>query len=270
MCAIYPGALDGAILPSAHTRPYVWPKPKASRNIDLNVSSTAHPLIHMTKPLSMGCADRLLSYWMQWIENEVDSHELAITVNASLPALNLDHGPYLSMYIVFVLVFAAGLFFEALVMMIAGIRSSNSLHFQCLNTLMHAPVSWFDATPSGRILSRFSSDLSVVDLFLPRYIDSAAQFGVLIVVLAVVLAMVLPLMLPEVLVCFCLFGLEIKAAMRITQDSKRVANNAMNPVQSTLAEIEQGQDNHLSCSAMQKHGSAFPLIRVFSLMVDLA
>jgi len=56
-----------------------------------------------------------------------------------------------------------------------------------------------------------------------------------------VLAMVLPLMLPQVLVCFCLFGLQIKMATRITQDSKRAANNAMNPVQSTLAEIEQGR-----------------------------
>ena len=208
----------------------------------------------MTKSLSMGCADRVLSYWMQWIESEVHSHEAAIgtaAINATLPPLDLDHGLYLSVFTGFSLLFTAGLFFEALMMMLGGMRSSNSLHFQCLDTIMHAPVSWFDSTPSGRIISRFSSDLSVVDLYLPRCIDSSAQLGMVILILGIVLAMVVPMMLPELLVCFCLLGLQMKTAMRITQDSKQAANNAMTPVQSTLAEIEQGYHNQLLSSAWQ-------------------
>ena len=257
-----------------HGLAYIPSKIKALK-IDLNPSFIFHPLTHLTKSLSMGCADRVLSYWMQTIEREVHSHEAAIGtagINATLPPLDLNHGLYLSLYTVFALVFAAGLFLEALMMMVAGMRSSNLLHFQCLETIMHAPVSWFEDTSAGTIISRFSSDLSVVDLYLPRYIDSSAQLAMTILLLGAVLAMVVPVMLPQLLVCFCLFALQMKTAMRISQDSKHIANDAMNPVQSTLAEIEQGQDNQLLSSAFQNHGLLLNILAlaVSALMGDLA
>lgn len=45
-----------------------------------------------------------------------------------------------------------------------GVRASRTLHSLCLGRLLHAPVTWFQRTPSGRIVSRFSSDLSIVDV----------------------------------------------------------------------------------------------------------
>ncbi len=38
------------------------------------------------------------------------------------------------------------------------------LHFDAIKNVMGARMSWFESTPSGRILSRFSGDLSNVDL----------------------------------------------------------------------------------------------------------
>ncbi|XP_031262573.1 ABC transporter C family member 10-like [Pistacia vera] len=48
-----------------------------------------------------------------------------------------------------------------------GLRSSQSLFSQLLNSLFRAPMSFYDSTPLGRILSRVSSDLSIVDLDIP-------------------------------------------------------------------------------------------------------
>ncbi|KAK8970994.1 ABC transporter C family member 10 [Platanthera guangdongensis] len=50
---------------------------------------------------------------------------------------------------------------------ILGLQSSKSLFSQLLNSLFRAPMSFFDSTPLGRILSRVSSDLSIVDLDVP-------------------------------------------------------------------------------------------------------
>lgn len=41
------------------------------------------------------------------------------------------------------------------------------LHFALLNGILHAPISYFDQTPIGRILSRFSKDLDVLDTTFP-------------------------------------------------------------------------------------------------------
>ncbi|CAH9110235.1 unnamed protein product, partial [Cuscuta europaea] len=48
-----------------------------------------------------------------------------------------------------------------------GLQSSHSLFSQLINSLFRAPMSFYDSTPLGRILSRVSVDLSIVDLDVP-------------------------------------------------------------------------------------------------------
>ncbi|XP_054158370.1 ATP-binding cassette sub-family C member 2-like [Oppia nitens] len=55
--------------------------------------------------------------------------------------------------------------------LIAGARrAAQQLHGQILERVMHAPMTWFDTTPLGRILNRFSKDLDVLDGELCDYI----------------------------------------------------------------------------------------------------
>lgn len=42
------------------------------------------------------------------------------------------------------------------------------MHYILLKGIFHAPTSYFDQTPSGRILSRFSKDMEVVDSKFPE------------------------------------------------------------------------------------------------------
>ncbi|KAK2654038.1 hypothetical protein Ddye_013894 [Dipteronia dyeriana] len=71
-----------------------------------------------------------------------------------------------------------------------GLQTPKSLFSQLLNSLFRAPMSFYDSTPLGRILSRVSSDLTIVDLDI-RFsliftvvvtINAYASFGVLAVV----------------------------------------------------------------------------------------
>lgn len=50
---------------------------------------------------------------------------------------------------------------------VLGMQSSHSLFSQLLHSLFRAPMSFYDSTPLGRILSRVSQDLSIVDLDVP-------------------------------------------------------------------------------------------------------
>ena len=48
-----------------------------------------------------------------------------------------------------------------------GLAAAERLHDRLLNAIVHAPSSFFDRTPMGRILNRFSSDTATADDSLP-------------------------------------------------------------------------------------------------------
>ncbi|ESW35099.1 hypothetical protein PHAVU_001G206700 [Phaseolus vulgaris] len=50
-----------------------------------------------------------------------------------------------------------------------GIRTAQLLFTQIVRSILHAPMSFFDTTPSGRILSRASTDQTNVDVLLPLF-----------------------------------------------------------------------------------------------------
>ncbi|KAG1326252.1 ABC transporter C family member 14 [Cocos nucifera] len=51
-----------------------------------------------------------------------------------------------------------------------GLKTAQIFFKQILNSILHAPMSFFDTTPSGRILTRASSDQTNIDLFLPFFV----------------------------------------------------------------------------------------------------
>ncbi|KAK6783396.1 hypothetical protein RDI58_021193 [Solanum bulbocastanum] len=56
------------------------------------------------------------------------------------------------------------LLFRSYVVINLGLKSSKSIFAKLLTSIFRAPMSFYDSTPLGRILSRLSSDLSVLDL----------------------------------------------------------------------------------------------------------
>ncbi|XP_021764950.1 ABC transporter C family member 10-like [Chenopodium quinoa] len=92
------------------------------------------------------------------------------------------------------------LLFRSLAVVAMGLAASKSLFSQLLSSLFHAPMSFYDSTPLGRILSRVSSDLGIVDLdvafsllfSIGATINAYANLGVLAVITWQVLFVSIP------------------------------------------------------------------------------
>ncbi|KAK1558476.1 hypothetical protein Q3G72_002759 [Acer saccharum] len=73
------------------------------------------------------------------------------------------------------------------VVTIIGLKTAQTFFSQLLRSILHAPMSFFDTTPSGRILSRASSDQTNIDITLPLFMSmSITMYMTLLSILIIV------------------------------------------------------------------------------------
>lgn len=61
---------------------------------------------------------------------------------------------------------------QALALATGTIIASRYLHQRMLDNILHSPMSFFETTPQGRIMNRFSKDISGIDDMVPRSVSS--------------------------------------------------------------------------------------------------
>ncbi|KAG9127510.1 hypothetical protein FRC07_012919 [Ceratobasidium sp. 392] len=75
----------------------------------------------------------------------------------------IPQGVYMAIYAILGFAQAFGLFCMGGVFAIFTFYASQTLHRDALNRILHAPISFFDTTPLGRIMNRFSKDIDTID-----------------------------------------------------------------------------------------------------------
>ena len=58
--------------------------------------------------------------------------------------------------------------FGSVSLVLASILAAQTLHDSMLKTIMRMPMAFFDTTPLGRILNRFSKDIYTIDEAIPQ------------------------------------------------------------------------------------------------------
>ncbi|CBI22568.3 unnamed protein product, partial [Vitis vinifera] len=121
---------------------------------------------------------------------------------------------------------------RTLLMVSLGLQSSKSLLAQLLNSFFRAPMSFYDSTPLGRMISRVSSDLNIIDLDLlfgiVYTVSSTAAVCVILGVLAAVTWQVLLVSIPTIYLAMRLqkyYYASAKEMMRINGTTKSLVAN---------------------------------------------
>ncbi|CAG5134057.1 unnamed protein product, partial [Candidula unifasciata] len=106
-----------------------------------------------------------LSYWL----------EQGGGGNLTVPSTRVIDHPDLELYMLIYAAFIPVLIITTLLrsfsLMKATLRASSHLHNTGFMQILRSPMSFFDATPVGRIVNRFSADLDEIDVRLPMNVE---------------------------------------------------------------------------------------------------
>uniref|UniRef100_A0A674F7E0 ATP-binding cassette sub-family C member 10 n=1 Tax=Salmo trutta TaxID=8032 RepID=A0A674F7E0_SALTR len=171
---------------------------------------------------SKNVSDWWLSHWISNLRNN-GSVKFYLTVYGSIAGANT--------------VFTA---FRAFLFAFGGIRAASVVHNRLLDTVLKATVTFFDTTPLGRILNRFSSDLYSVDDTLPFFLNILLTniFGLL--GMLVVMSYGLPWFLVALLPLGLLYHRTQHFYRHTSRDLKRLCSLTLSPVYSHFSETLSG------------------------------
>ncbi|KAF9912167.1 hypothetical protein EC991_000577 [Linnemannia zychae] len=148
---------------------------------------------------------------------------------------------YLGIYAAFIVAFVL---LSALVtysaMVLAIVRAARRLHERLLNKVLRLPMSFFDTTPLGRIVNRFSSDILSVDELIPwnAFHSVICTFSVLATI--IVIALNTPIFLAVVPFLVLIYGFVQAYYVRSSRALKRIDSVSKSPIYQHFSETLTG------------------------------
>ena len=108
-------------------------------------------------------------------------------------------GYYLSIFSVLGFGQAFFAIFAYLFLVLATIKGSSTIHSKMLTNILRSPMSFFDTTPLGRILNRFSKDIYNIDEVIPKSIDDFLAALLMVVSVILVVSITTPVFIVVIL-----------------------------------------------------------------------
>eukprot|EP00536_Pseudo-nitzschia_multiseries_P006315 jgi/Psemu1/14958/gm1.14958_g len=127
--------------------------------------------------------------------------------------------------------------------MLVGLNASTFYHNRMVASVFRAPMSFFDATPSGQILSRFGKELETVDRALPESVASLLYCFLQISSTAVALSGVIsPAMVVPLTFAGALYIRTMKRFRPAARDMKRSEQRTRSPIFTHFGEALRGTE----------------------------
>lgn len=152
----------------------------------------------------------------------------------------LSKNVYMAVYAVLGTLQSLTAWLSALVFVIAGYYAARRLHERALHRVMHAPLRFFDTTPVGRIISRFSKDQGILDILVSEalywLLECLGYIALATVEIAYASLWNLLFLLPTLLVGFLLQSIFRKTSRQL----QMFQANSLAPLMSNISETYAG------------------------------
>lgn len=188
-------------------------------------------------------AVRVLTSWYlsKWTAAESTASYVRQAEAAGVPlppgvSASYNRMVYVGGYLGFALGYVLLTAMRSLMNLISSLRASRVIHFKALTTLIRAPVTFFDMTPVGRILNRFSKDTDDVDFLLSL---SMSEFGSSLMQLLstfIFLAVVQPIILAGVVPLLVIYYFLQRFYRRSYIEMQRLESVSRSPIYALFSE----------------------------------
>ncbi|CCC69583.1 hypothetical protein NCAS_0C05930 [Naumovozyma castellii] len=119
---------------------------------------------------------------------------------------------------------------------VLGIRASRKIFESLLYRTLHAKLGFFDATPIGRIMNRFSKDIESVDQELTPYLEAAFFCLVQCIATMALITFITPQFLSVAILVGCLYYLVGYFYMAASRELKRFESISKSPIYQHFSE----------------------------------
>lgn len=164
-------------------------------------------------------------YLAFWAKESLEASELGNPHDSS------DTNRYIGFYALLGFASVLGLTFRAIIIAIHRLSASKKLHDDLTESVIRAPVSFFDVTPIGRVLNRFAADMDKVDLEITQSLSQGMTtvFNVLGALAAIVVATKGTLLGPLIPMGYVYFLIQ-KWFRKTSTELQRITSIANSPI----------------------------------------
>lgn len=125
-------------------------------------------------------------------------------------------------------------------MALFGVRAGRTLHHDLSKSVLGKSMSWFDRTPSGRIINRFTKDMYSIDMLLAMMMEFAVSTTLGVIGILVVIAVIVPISLAGFLVLAFLYVWTSEYYRRSNRELQRLESIRRTPIFTHFAETLSG------------------------------
>uniref|UniRef100_A0A674CWL2 ATP binding cassette subfamily C member 12 n=1 Tax=Salmo trutta TaxID=8032 RepID=A0A674CWL2_SALTR len=120
------------------------------------------------------------------------------------------------------------------------LHASSKLHDTMFRNILNSPMSFFDTTPTGRMVNRFSKDQDEVDTMLPFNMENFLQFCLMVTYTIITISAVFPPLLIAITLLGAIITLILYIFQRSIREMKRMENVSRSPWISLTTSTIQG------------------------------